>query len=125
MLQDHAGVLREKGTTQSAIISSSTSQAGVAAAAGEDNQYLDSVTRCGGDFIPLVCESFGVWTPYALSTLFMIADRSTVSNGLLRKLARRQSLQQPSVTLCHYNAKMILRQFALSSEDDLIFGQVM
>ena len=47
-----------------------------AAAAGEeakDNRYLDSVTNDGGDFIPLVCESFGVWSPFALSTPFTIA----------------------------------------------------
>ena len=52
----------------------------MAAAGGEeakDNQYLDSVSKSSGDFIPLICESFGVWTPYALSTLFSIADRST------------------------------------------------
>jgi len=48
-----------------------------AAGAGEeakDNQYLDSVAKSGGDLIiPLVCESFSVWTPYALATLFSIA----------------------------------------------------
>jgi len=74
----------------------------VAAAAGEeanDSQYLDSVAKNSGDFIPVVCESFGVWTPYDLATLFSIADRSTVKNGLLCKVARRQLLQQLSVTL--------------------------
>ena len=82
-------------TTQPAFISSAASQAGVAAAAGEeakDNRYLDSVTNDGGDFIPLVCESFGVWSPFTLSTLFTIADHTTVKNGLPRKLARRQLL---------------------------------
>ena len=60
-------------TTQPAFISSAASQAGVAAAAGEeakDNRYLDSVTNDGGDFIPLVCESFGVWSPL-LCPLFL------------------------------------------------------
>jgi len=113
-------------TTQSAVISSAASQAGVAAAAGEeakDNQYLDIVNQSGGDFIPLVCESFGVWTPSALSTLFSIADRSTVKNGLPRKVARRQLLQQLSVTLWRYNARMILRQYSLSAcDDDLVFS---
>ena len=89
-------------TAQPAFISSAASQAGVAAAAGEeakDNRYLESVTNDGGDFIPLVCESFGVWSPFALSTLFTIADHTTVKNGLSRKLARRQMLQRLSVTL--------------------------
>jgi len=79
--------------TQSAVISSAASQAGVAAAAGKeakDNQYFDIVNQSGGDFIPLVCESFGVWTSSALSTLFLIAERSTVKNGLPCKVARRQ-----------------------------------
>ena len=59
-------------TTQSAVISSAASLAGVADAAGEeakDYQYLDIINKSGGGFISLVCESFGVWTPYALSTL--------------------------------------------------------
>ena len=53
-----------RSTTQSAVISS---QAGVAATGGEvakDTQYQSAD---GGDFISLVCETFGVWTPYALS----------------------------------------------------------
>ena len=94
--QDHPGVLREqsissdqsrpgdiyhpdfhlgrpayfdlfvRSTTQSAVISSASSQAGVAAAVGEiakDTQYQDIVNDNGGDFIPLVCETFGVWSP--------------------------------------------------------------
>ena len=67
--------------TQPAVISSAASQAGVAAAAIEeakDNCYFVSVTNDGGDFITLVCESFCVWFPFALSTLFTIADCTTV-----------------------------------------------
>jgi len=85
---------------------------------------LDSVDKSGGDFILLVCESFGIWTPYAFATLFSIADRSTIKNGLPCKVARRQLLQQLSVTLWHYNARMILCQFALSLEDELDFVNV-
>ena len=75
--------------TQSA---STASQAGVVAAAGErakDNQYLDRVNNTGGDFIPLVCKIFGVWSPFALSSPFSIANRSTVRNGLPLKIARK------------------------------------
>ena len=81
----------------------------MAAAVGEiakDNPYQDIVNDNGGDFIPLVCETFGVWSPYALSILGSIADRTIVRNGLPRKFARRQLLQQLSVTLWRYNAKM-------------------
>ena len=102
-----------------------------AAAASEvakDNHYLDSVTNDGASImevtfhsIPLVCESFGVWSPFALSTLFKIADHTTVKNGLSQKLARRQLLQRLSVTLWKYNAKMVLRYYALCSEDTIDF----
>ena len=83
--------LSVRRTTQSAVISSASSQAGMAAAVGEiakDTQYQDIVNDNGGDFIPLVCETFGVWSPYALSILGSIADRTTVRNGLPRKFAR-------------------------------------
>ena len=68
-------------TTQPSFISAAASKAGVAAAAGEeakDDHYLETVNNHGGEFFPLVCESFGVWTSFALSTLSMIADRTTV-----------------------------------------------
>ena len=82
-------------------------------------KYNNNIIYNKGDFIPLVCETFGVWSPYALSILGSIADRTTVRNGLPRKFARRQLLQQLSVTLWSgYNAKMILRQYSLTAEDE-------
>ena len=65
--------------TQPSFISSSASCAGVAAVAGEvskDEKHLAAVEKVGSDFIPLVVETFGVWTPFALKTLFFIADRT-------------------------------------------------
>ena len=56
------------------FISSAASQAGVAAAVGEeakDDRYLETVSDHGGEFIPLVCESFGVWKPFALYPPFL------------------------------------------------------
>ena len=50
------------------------------------------------------------------SILGSIADRTTVRNGLPRKFARRQFLQQLSVTLWRYNTKMILHQYLLTAE---------
>ena len=47
---------------KSAVISSASSQAEVATAAGEvakDAKYLNIVNNNGDDFIPLVCETFG------------------------------------------------------------------
>jgi len=50
-----------------------------------------------------------------------MADRSTIKKGLLNQVAWHQFLQQLSVTLWCYNASMIPQQYALSSEDDLVF----
>ena len=50
-------------TAQPAHISSPAFSAGVAAAAGEvakDAKHLAIVEKAGGDFIPLVVESFGI-----------------------------------------------------------------
>ena len=58
-------------TTQPAFISSCDSCAGVAAAAAaagevaKDKKHLAAVEKVGSDFIPLVVETFGVWTPFA------------------------------------------------------------
>ena len=76
-------------TTQPSFISSAASQAGVSAADSEeakDGRFLISVNDHSGDFIPLECETFGVWSPFALSTLFTIADRTTVKSGVPRHL---------------------------------------
>jgi len=110
-----------RSTTQSYHISSSASCAGVAAAAGEvakDTKHLAMVEKAGGDFIPLVVESFGVWTLFALSILHSIADRTTTCSGISCKMARRNLLQQLSVCLWTNNARMILRYWALQSDDN-------
>jgi len=36
----------------------------VAKCKGEDDQYLNIVNKSGGNFIPLVCESFVVWASF-------------------------------------------------------------
>ena len=66
----------------------------------------------------LVVESFGVWTPFALSILYFIADRTTTRSGISRKMARRNLVQQLSVCLWTNNARMILRYWALQSDDN-------
>ena len=85
----------------------------MAAAAGElakDEKHLVAVEKVGANFIHLVVKTFGVWTPYALRHLHIIAERTPPRSGVPPKLARRNLLQQLSVVLCSYdNAKMILR----------------
>ena len=65
----------------------------MAAAAGEvakDVKHLALVEKAGGDFIPLCVECFGVWIPFALSTLNSTADRMTIRSVISRKLARKK-----------------------------------
>jgi len=59
----------------------------------KDNQYLDGVSINGREFIPLICESFGVWTAYTSSNLFSTVERSTVNNSLPCKFTKKQLLQ--------------------------------
>ena len=69
-------------------------------------------------------ETFGVWTPFAMKTLQVIADRTTPRSGVPRKLARRNLLQQLSIQLWMNNAKMVLRYWALqglANDDNPLF----
>ena len=91
------------------------------AAAGEvakDEKHLAAVEKVGSNFVPLVVETFGVWTPFALKMLHVVADCSTPRIGVPRKLARKNLLQQLSVQLWMNNAKMILHYWALQGMDD-------
>jgi len=109
-------------TTQPAYISSSSVCAGVAAAAAgelaKDERNLAAVEKVEADYIPLVMEIFGVCTPYALHNLHIITDRTTPHSGVPPKFPSRNLLQQLSVVLWSYNAKIILRQWALQGPDD-------
>ena len=112
--------LSVRSTTQPSYISSASSCAGVAAAAGElakDQRHQDVVEEAGCDFIPLVVETFGVWSPFAFRTLQTIADRTTTRSGTSHRLARKNLLQQLSVSLWMNNARMILRYWALQGDD--------
>ena len=67
--------------------------------------------------VPLVVETFGFWSPFALQTLRTIAERTTARSGASTKQARKHLLQQLSVSLWTNNARMILRYWALQCED--------
>ena len=87
-----------------------------AAAAGEalkDKQHENNAVAAGGQFYPLIVETFGVWTPFAGETLKDIARRTTARNGLSPKKAFNNLIQQLSICLWRYNAKTVLRYWAL------------
>ena len=71
-------------TIQPAHISSSTSSAGMAAAAGEDAKHLAIVEKVyrGSFHSTIVVECFGIWAPFALSVLHSSADRTTTCSGI-------------------------------------------
>ena len=93
-------------TTQPAHnISSSTSCAEWLLQLDKDVKHLAIVKKAGGDFIPLVVVSFGIWIPFALSVLHSTAaDRTTTHSGISPKVAR---LKQLSVCLSMNNATKI------------------
>jgi len=113
--------LSVRSSTQASHISSSSSYAGVAAAAAgelaKDQTHWDSVEEAGCDFIPLVVETFGVWSPFTLKSLNVVADHTTARSGCSTRLARKHLLQQLSVSLWTSDARMILRYWALQGGD--------
>ena len=105
-----------RNTLSPSYISQASVSAGAAAAAGEalkDKQHEANVVAAGGQFYPLIVETFGVWTPFAQETLKDIARRTTARNGLSPKKAFKNLIQQLSVCLWKYNAKTVLRYWAL------------
>ena len=98
-------------STQPSYISSASTCAGVAAAAGElakDLRHQNAVEETGCELIPLVVETFGLWSPFTLQILETIAERTTARSGASAKLARKHLLQQLFVSLWTNNAGMIL-----------------
>lgn len=88
--------------------------AGVAAVETEmkkDAKYENHVRNHGGRFVPLVVESLGLWSTFATSVLHTIAERSTLKNGLTTAIAFANLMQQLSMVLWSFNAKMILNYF--------------
>ena len=105
-----------RSTTQPSHIFFSSSCAGVASAAVElakDQRHQDAVEEVECDFVPLVVETFGVWSPFALQTLRTIAECTTARSGASTKQARKHLLQQLSVSLWMNKARMMLRYWAL------------
>ena len=76
------------------------------------------IEEAGCDFIPLVVETFGIWSPFALRTLHSVADRTTARSGASTKVVSRNLLQQLSVSLWTNNARMVLRYWALQGGDN-------
>ena len=112
-----------RSALHSGVITHSASSPGFAALKGEmerDARHRDLVEDAGGVIFPLVVDNFGVWTPSSIEVLHSIARSSTVRNGLSVGTAFHHLMERLSVQLYRYNARMILRFWALHPhlEDD-------
>ena len=90
--------------------------AGIASSAGEmdkDAKYDHNVSSAGCVFFPLVVETLGLWTDSSISLLCCIAARTTLRSGVSQGQAFHNLLQQLSVKLWSYNAKMLLHHISL------------
>ena len=105
-----------RNSLQPCNITTATHTAGAAGLNGErikDATHRSSVEASGGSFVPLVVESVGVWTPFAMRSFKTIATRRSFKNGLSPKLAYKHLLQQLSIKLWTYNARMLLHKLSI------------
>ena len=106
-------------TLQPRNLNRALSSAGVAALETEmkkDAKYEEHIRSHGGRFVPLVVETLGLWSPSALTTLKSIANRTTFKNGLDGNTAFTHLLEQLSVVLWSFNAKMLMTYFQVSPD---------
>ena len=107
-----------RNSFQPNFLTRSAFKAGAAGEAGEiekDAHYRSSVESMGALFYPLVVESFGLWTPHSLLLLKTIAGRVSIASDIIKNLAFTNFLQQLSVKLWSYNAKMIMSRLHSSN----------
>ena len=99
-----------RNTLQPAFLAEAAVRPGMVAEAGEaakDLHHAAVVEQAGAMFLPLVMESLGVWTPHSLETLRDIAARTITASGLTSERALTNLLQQLSVRLWQFNARML------------------
>ena len=110
-----------RNTLQPAFLAEGAIRPGVAAEAGEaakDLHHAAAVEQAGGVFLPLAVESFGVWTPHSLATLQRIAAHTTTASGLTAGRAQQNLLQQLSVRLWQFNARLLRSRLQVA--DDVV-----
>ena len=101
------------------IYISSATAAGAAGLAGEmekDAKYDVLVSASDALFYPLAVESFGAWTPASLDSLRTIATKTITSNNIPFSQAYSNLMQQLSVNLWKFNARMIESRLLLDSD---------
>ena len=66
---------------------SSSPAVGEAGELGKDSHYYVRVSAMGALFLPLIVESFGLWTPNSILLLRTIASKSILLSGVPRGVA--------------------------------------
>ena len=111
--------LSVRNTLQPAFLIRGALRAGVAADAGlqaKDAHHLEAVEESGGDLHPLAVETFGVWAAPSLDILHQVASRAATFSGLPIHRAFRNLLQQLSVTLWQFNARLLRHRLVLAED---------
>ena len=105
------------------IVAAATS-AGAAALAGEmekDAYRDDVVTAAAGEFFPLALETLGYWTPSSLKTLKIIASKTTTCNTTSLSQAFQNLIEQLSLKLWLFNARLVHGCMQLHSSSDSLW----
>ena len=108
-----------RSSLQPQYLNRAAHQAGAAGEAGEaekDTRHAQQVEEAGGLFFPLVVESLGLWTPSSLRVIKQIASKASSLGHIPRAQAISHLLQQLSMRLWSYNAKLILSRWSLDQE---------
>ena len=95
-------------------------QAGAAGEAGEiekDERHELDVLSIGSLFFPLIVVTLGLWTLSSLTVLRLIALKAAALNGISRGQAKSNLLQQLSIRLWTFNARMLLSRLELEVSD--------
>ena len=82
-------------------------EAGAASEAGEIKKDEQEVIEAGGIFFPLVVETLGLWLPNSLKVLTSIDSKASSISGIPRSQVISNLLQQLSVHLWTFNARMV------------------
>ncbi|XP_062519145.1 uncharacterized protein LOC134194239 [Corticium candelabrum] len=99
-----------RNTLQPSYIARVAETSGVVAEAaemGKDDRHHARVSLTGGTFYPLVVETLGLWSPDSLETLKSISSKVCAVLAVPFWKALKNLLEQLSVRLWIYNARMI------------------
>ena len=93
---------------QSQFLSRVSECPGAAGEVEKDARHEEDVVAMGGLFFPLVVETLGLWTPSSRQTIKLIALKVASISGIQLSVALKNLIQQLSIRLWIYNARMLL-----------------